>query len=301
MGNSKSGNAVWLFALYVSSGCNCESLRVFTGQLLSPNRVENASQPSSLGGDLVVSTVFLSKLDAENTRMGCRFCEQYFGTWLESAKRLNLSTLIFHNGLPSRVIAMKEGPTTSFINVQLGGASMNDERFKIYYTYLTNQHLSEYPSFKVLAREQETRGPEGLHNIFFTDIRDVEFKRNPFELVHAKPDLLYVGTERRAWRKWLWGRIEKCKLNAVRFNYSNMFNAGILGGEISLVTHFLHDFVSLQTSIPRQAQGRNCNMAIFNAAVVEWFESNQVFTGSPLHSKFLRYEFHRSDVYIRHK
>lgn len=261
-------------------------------------RVDNLFE--SIGTELFVSTVFHSKDDPQRITPACRTCAQYFAPWLESLKLVNISALILHDGLPEFIVQTYSSSEVTFKRVQLGSASVNDERFRLYYAFLTGQSLDTYPRM-VIPPWEHVKIVSKPKKVFFTDIADVIVRRNPFYFVNNYPDHVFVGSENRKWIMWMRREVRKCGLVKHKFQKSEMYNAGILGGRSTVVAKFLHDFVTLQSELSLTAYESNCDMPIFNAVVYGWLKRQVVFWGQPLHSRFLAFDCNRSDAYICHK
>mmetsp|Transcript_11138 Transcript_11138/g.68590 ORF Transcript_11138/g.68590 Transcript_11138/m.68590 type:complete len:297 (-) Transcript_11138:4294-5184(-) len=266
----------------------------------------SSSNPASylrlwrLPTELVVSTVFHSKDDPQRRKPSCRVCEDYFAPWLRSLRRLNISTLIIHDGLPQSVLEANKDPLVSFVKVGLGRGSVNDERFRLYYALLTDQPLDLYPTLKIFQRHVQVFYP-GAAKIFFTDAADVQFLRNPFPLVDLNREHIFIGSENRKWIKWMKRKVRDCGLQRLQFQRRQMYNAGILGGRINVLSQFLHDFLQIQEGLSPEAYKRNCNMPVFNAVARNWIKMERVQTGFPLHSSFLAFECNQSGAFICHK
>lgn len=258
------------------------------------------SQQGKLPVELVVSTVFHSKDDPQRKTSTCRTCEKYFDRWLRSLQSLDIHTLIIHDGLPRTLLDSIDSSLVTFIEVKLGSGSLNDERFRIYYSLITGQPLEVYPSFQLYPRS-EPAALLGVGKLFFTDAADVVFLKNPFDLVGSNESSVFVGSEDRKWIRWMHRKVIACGLKGYKFQRRQMYNAGILGGRIHVLVKFLHDFITLQNKLSNTAFVRNCNMPLFNAVVSKWSSVGAVKTGYPLHTSFLAFECNQSNAYICHK
>ena len=257
--------------------------------------------PHFIDSDLVISTVFTTKQDPIRARVSCRDCDDYYGMWLQSVKLLNLTALIFHDGIREGHIERHSSSNIHFCKVGLGHSSTNDERFKLYYVFLTGQDLSLYPSYRILPEEELQSFNSRINNVFFTDIANVEFLRNPFQLLGQYSNFLFIGSEGKVFSPWMENKVKVCKMQAYRFDRSVNFNAGIIGGKTTYILPFLQCYMKIATSLSPAVKQRNCNMAILHAALVGWLDKKRVFTGPPLHTRFNKFEYNKTDMYIRHK
>ena len=264
-------------------------------------QIGERSQIVDDSGDVVLSTIFVSKRYPMAAKPNCRECEGYFSKWVSSALKFNLSPVVFHDGLPDTITSSTSGRGVQFVPVKLGNYSVNDERLLLYYAYLSGQSVSVYPEFRMLDSAELENVKPRISEIFMTDISDVEFLRNPFRLIFGQRYRLYVGSEgHRVNTSWLRKKIKTCKMN-LSFADDTFYNAGILGGETVNVLKFLDCYVRLFFQIPRRSRGHNCNMAVFNEALRSCFHPNVLNTGAPLHTRFKMYEYSSSNCYIRHK
>ena len=249
---------------------------------------------SSPHEDVVFSSYFTSVEDSQRKTMMATNRFRYMQDWLLSAKVLGLSTVVFHDGLAPdfqwrlQLFYSK----LQFQHVpSLEGRSTNDARF---YAYL-----------KYLEAHSEIR------RVLLTDISDVKFQRDPFELMsQLGGDHLYIGTDidyypDMASMRWLKEKLEKCygvyslaqgDLSPL-MKLHNVYNAGVIGGTRHLVLALLARVTQYLDISPGHL---NCNMAAVNYAVHKHF-FECVFTGFPLTSRFQRRQFAPKGVYIIHK
>ena len=167
----------------------------------------------------------------------------------------------------------------------LRGRSTNDARFFAYLSFLLSH-------------------PD-IQQAVLTDISDVRFERDPFELMQVLGDWLYVGTDIDIFPSlqsmpWLHHRLRSCfdgSLFRSLLQLDTVYNAGVMGGSRHKLLAALALVTSYLDSAPHHL---NCNMAAMNVAVHKHL-FDHVFTGFPLTSRFLRHQEAPCGVYIVHK
>jgi hypothetical protein len=208
--------------------------------------------------------------------------------WYTSIKRLGLKGIIFHDELTDSFVKKYTTENISFEKTFLGDLSTNDERFFIYYEYLKNNKYE---------------------NVFLTDLSDVWFKKDPFEIIDDKYKL-WVGSEQEKIdeKKWIVRRFEKIygKLFAEMMK-GILYNAGIIGGSYSNIFKFLgamtnqmNNLKANKKDILEKYHDISFNMAAFNKVLYKQYNKSEIFTGEPLHSPFKSY-LKGGDYYIFHK
>ena len=219
---------------------------------------------------------------------------QYMADFYRSLKALGLRAVVFHDGLDTgfQHRLTSHHPRLSFVEVpSLKDRSTNDARFYTYYDYLL-------------------RHPE-IESVLLTDISDVSFQRNPFELMSLLGDWLYVGTDIDIFpdmrsMPWIRERLSGCFGNhsmapggelSRLMELDTVYNAGTVGGSRHVMLDVLTAMVTYLDSCPTEL---NCNMPCLNYAVHKHF-FQRVFTGFPLHSRFLRHQHSPKGVYLVHK
>ncbi|KJE89203.1 hypothetical protein CAOG_00723 [Capsaspora owczarzaki ATCC 30864] len=243
--------------------------------------------------DLVLTCYFTSDVDPQRSESTPPNMYFYMARWYESMHELGLRGVIFHDQLSAEFVARYTSDLISFVHVSdLHHRSTNDARFYVYNAYL-KQHAE-------------------VRRVLMTDISDVYFLRNPFEMMSALQDRrLLVGSDIDMFPTmksmgWLEPRLAKCfgegsgdpggKVHPV-MSLSQVYNAGVIGAHRSLVETLLQRICDELDATPPET---NCNMAVINYVIHRWFE-NHVFTGYPLTSRFMRRQQAPRGVYIVHK
>ena len=244
----------------------------------------------SLGNDVIFSSYFTSGIDPQRQRHIKNNNFSYMKIWYFSMKMLSLKAVIFHDELSNEFTQKISSDQLKFFSTDLQCRSTNDARFYSYLKYLKSN--------------------TDIHRVFLTDISDVEFKKDPFELMDILGDFLYIGTDidlfpTLASMGWLTKRLTDCfgaesnengeiayikKLNIV-------YNAGVIGGTRDLIISFLERVTEMLDKTPHDV---NCNMPVVNYVVHKYFD-DKVYTGYPLTSRFMKRQEKPTEVYILHK
>lgn len=175
--------------------------------------------------DVIFTSYFTTTEDSQRKRKKFPNRFQYMMEWYLSVKELGMKAVVFHDGLDPgfRQRLMQHYPSISFHYLpSLQNRSTNDARF---YAYL--RHLESHPN---IAR------------VLLTDISDVRFQMNPFDLFDLLGDWLYIGTDidifpNMQTMPWLHQRLEGCFGNySVRegdlssfMQLDTVYNAGVIG------------------------------------------------------------------------
>ncbi len=242
--------------------------------------------------NVVLTSYFTSEVDAQRGthKQPNRF--SYISDWYKSVVRLDMSAVIFHDGLgPEFQHKLTQNhPGVSFEYVpSLKGRSTNDARFYSYLKYL--EHHSD------------------IRHVLLTDVSDVEFQMDPFKLMHLLGEWLYIGTDIDIFPSmetmpWMHERLTNCfsdysverGLHTLT-QMNTVYNAGVIGGSRDLMLTVLTRVVAYLNTTPPHL---NCNMPAVNIAVHKHF-FERVFTGYPLTSRFLRRQVSPQGVFILHK
>ena len=238
--------------------------------------------------DVVLSTYFTLKKDPERGRYKQTNSYSYISAWHKSLTNLGLRGVVFHDGLDSSFTDSIK-PKIYFEKIVLGKRSLNDDR---YFHYL--QYVEKHPH---------------LTHILMTDIADVTFRRDPFELMRMFDHHLFICEgellNEIGSNVWLHNKIKKCFLNDTPLNSSIVwlnhltpeYNAGVIGGPRHIVLRFLRILTALLDTLPVKA---NCNTAAVNYVVHKYF-NDVAFTGFPFNSIFFNREKNPPGIYVMHK
>ncbi len=221
----------------------------------------------------VMSTYFTTVINPQYNVQFSSNSFRFMNRWLMSSNRLGIHAVIFHDSLSDDYI---ERVKENFDNVvfhkvtNLHGRTPNDYRYYLYYNYLQKH-------------------PE-ISNVIMSDIRDVMFLNDPFEIMEVIGTNAYVGIDiysyTDAWNhKSLYKRINDCypkEINSTSVKAHPFYNAGVLGGTRQIMLKYLE---LLTESLDATPPLMNCNMAAV-AIVTHKFFGNQSFAGYPFQSGF---------------
>lgn len=223
------------------------------------------------------------KVYQRNCTLGKKLTDwQKMENWYNSVKNLNLNAVIFHNELSDTFIEKYQTSKIIFENwKEQNRLSYNDERFFAFLNYLKNN-----PQIK---------------RVFCTDIYDIIFYKNPFELMDLNPDYkIFSGSQvynssTKVWMGFKYLEInQKSFLNTCIVNNS-FFNAGIIGGYRENIIYLFEDMIMEFEKIDKKL---NSNMAVYNVCLSKIKE--KIFYGYPLHNIFMS-NVAEKGVYIKHK
>jgi len=230
----------------------------------------------------ILTSYFTSKKDPQRERY--RQIENFdlMRGWWESLHEHEMEAVIFHDELSESFRSRYNSDQITYRQVELGPRSTNDERFYKYLDYLT-----EHKEIKL---------------VLLTDLFDIEFYDNPFELFDSD-HRLYCGGEERAVAESSWIQkklrtIKMCMPNQkIDFQDQTLINPGILGGERDLILRTIEGIIAYMDHLP---QVFNANMAVFNIVVRKMFDDDQIMYNRPLNSKYKTYQT-GGDFYVKHK
>ena len=222
----------------------------------------------------VMSTYFTSVKNPQTSftflKNGYRFVQQ----WFESIIRIGVRAVIFHDGLTedlqNRMKNLYSHVHFQKIDVGLKERSPNDYRF-----YLYHQYLSSHPE---------------IQNIVFTDIRDVIFLNDPFEVMRVIGDYIFMGVSRTFYENtwcngWVHQLLKWCHSKDSESKWVKLhpfYNAGVIGGTRHAMLNFMTKMIQYLDGTPHK---HNCNMATITLVTHKHFYENS-FSGYPFQSAF---------------
>lgn len=227
--------------------------------------------------NVILTSYFTTKPDPQRGTQWNPNDFKLISGWIDTLNALGLRGIIFHDepiGDCHGLIECRQYTLRSYL------WSVNDERFLCWLEYLENH-------------------PE-IDNVFFTDLFDVTFNRDPFDLITNDYDL-YVGCgagfpKKIGANKWLCNKMLSAYGQVYHAEQCTV-NAGVIGGTreniMALAAYMVDEFRRLNSP-------DNINMAVFNRAVYDLFGSARVLIGPPVTSLFKKYE-QSGDFAIRHK
>eukprot|EP00058_Branchiostoma_floridae_P006962 XP_002592450.1 hypothetical protein BRAFLDRAFT_68936 [Branchiostoma floridae] len=242
--------------------------------------------------DVILATYFVGRQRQQhrNSRQKKPGRFEYMENWYWSVIDRRISAVVFHDSLESEFVNRVEN---GFVSFQRTEAHFRWNATAKYYVYL--RYLKENSR---------------ISRVILTDISDVRFQKNPFELMDLMGDQLYVGTDvdtfpNIAAMGWLRKRLGSCFNDGFRHGYDiptiksryNVYNAGVIGGSRELMLQFLEKLVAI---LDQTTSGVNCNLAAVNYVLHGHFDGN-IYPGFPWTSRFLRKQKSPKGVYIIHK
>jgi hypothetical protein len=230
--------------------------------------------------NFILTNYFVSKKDPQRNKHHLADKYDLVKGWVESLTSLNLNGVIFYDNLSMDFIKKVSSKNISFAQYTPRTSwSLNDERFLCFYEYLYYR--------------------EDIENVFLTDLFDVSFNRNPFDLISDEYKV-YVGVDgpKRNIRKANYV-IRKMKIayDGCIFHEDKVcLSAGVFGGKRINVLRLLKEMV---VDFEKCNSDKNTNMGVLNKCIYDLFSSNMM-AGKPVCSKFKGYE-KSGNFAIRHK
>lgn len=238
---------------------------------------------SVFASHLILTTYFTQKEDPQ--RIGIYHEPDQFEKirrWYGSVMRLGLHAAIFHDGLSEAFVQQHGNEHVVFMPyTPQTGRSPNDERFYCYLDFLDAHPEIQYA--------------------FMTDLFDVDFLRDPFDLINDEKYDFYsqtgIGGLPNGKKKYAVTRMKQA--------YGRIFhpdrislNAGIIGGRRD---HLLRLLIRMVADFKKAPERHNVNIGVFNRCINDVCpDPERILHGFPLHSEFKKYEEDRG-FYIRHK
>ena len=244
--------------------------------------------------NMIFTSYFTTSKDYQRKRFKSPDNFRYMQNFYFSLIEKQMKAVIFHDGLDQgfqhRVHSFY--PNVSFVKIEsLHGRTTNDARFYAYYQYLMEH--------------------SDIANVLMTDMSDVVFQRDPFELISVLGDFLYIGADidifpSMASMPWINSRLESCfgsfsmskegELHEL-MKMETVYNAGTIGGSRKMALSALATILNFLDASPPQL---NCNMPALNYGMHKHF-FEVIFTGFPLNSRFFKWQSSPKGVYILHK
>ena len=248
--------------------------------------------PVKAGKNVIISTYFSNGKYSQYKHQFKSNSFRFMRKWFLSGKRIGASLAIFHDNLGKdfQERAKKFYGNIEFISVKptdFKGKTPNDGRFFIWYNYLL-------------------RNPD-IANVIATDIRDVAFLTDPFEVMKEIGSYVYLGSDNPfhmvAWtNNGVRQYTQKCygkNLPDLNFflKHEPFYNAGVVGGTRNAVMNF---FNTMMRTLELKPSNMNCNMGTYSYVASKYFW-NSSFTGYPFQSAFKIGLPGPTNVAIKHK
>ena len=219
--------------------------------------------------NVIMSTYFTRRENSMYTIIPDKFL--FLKQWFISARKQEAFLVIFHDDLSVDFQTKVKNfyPYVEFIHQSsLNGWSANDGRFYMEYDYLL-----KHPD---------------ISHVLMTDLRDVKFFDNPFSVMEAIGDYIYVGIDVSYLLysyelDWIRDIFDVCskKEDHTFMELHPFLNAGVLGG----TRHAMLTYMALMNKYLRKTPKFNCNMAAVNFVTNKFFHDVS-FSGYPLQQGF---------------
>ena len=242
----------------------------------------------TLNRKVIMTTYFINVLDPQHPNYFHTDSFYLLTPLFRGAMKLGINLIIFHNGLSElfQKSVINYYSHVQFVNSKVHGRTPNDIRFYFYYDYL-------------LAH------PE-IQSVMLTDMRDVEILNNPFNVMEAIGDNLYIGLDYpffvdASGNGWTHGVISSCfgKAEAISTaaRLHPFVNAGVIGGKRHLILGVLHRITSY---LDTTKSWQNCNMGAVTLVIHRYF-IDRLYGGYPIQSGFKMEMPGPQGVAVKHK
>jgi len=227
---------------------------------------------------MILTTYLTGKPDPQRSMTWKPDDKNVVDVWIKSLTRQGLHGIIFHDSLTEDFCARWANRNVSFHHIQWNTPwTAAEERVRIYRDWLRDN-----PCDKVLT----------------TDLSDVEFYRDPFELM-TDPDKLYIGSEPIliGTDKWMVDRMT-ATYGEAPFQDRFILNPGICGGSRARMLTFLDQWMDeLDKAIKPTSPPHD--ICAFIRLIYR--EGIPFVTGHPLHTVFRKNQWAWHGAAIRHK
>ncbi|MDO8966248.1 MAG: hypothetical protein Q8S14_12880 [Algoriphagus sp.] len=243
--------------------------------------------------NLICASLFTGIYDVNRNEMLPSDEYSLIEKWCQSVQNLGLEGIVFHNNFSEKTIREAQNDQINFIKVDFDTPlNANVYRYPVYFDFLK-------------------RHADQIHNVFFTDIADVEVVKNPFDdsFFLENPEHLFCGDEKEIldnpWMKdhctHLRNLIPEFLDFEERSKSQTLLNCGVIGGNTAVMLLLLEKLTQIHTSVTVSNQTPfTLDMGAFNFVARTTF-SNRLKHGVPVNTLFKGYESERMDCWFRHK
>jgi hypothetical protein len=240
-----------------------------------------------------MASYFTGKYDVNRNSLAVTDDFAYIEKWYLSIVKLKLKGVVFHNHFSADTLNKYASPYVRFIQVDFPGIlNANVYRYFAYLDYL------------------KTEG-QPIEELFVTDIADVEVVLNPFEhpFYVQHQNALFCGDEEEVvdneWMRAHGSHLRSTLEGYVDFEEKNgkevLLNCGVFGGRRQVMLEVLEALTKIHSTITIANQTPfTLDMGAFNFATRTMF-AEKVQHGSPINTRFKKYESLRNDCWFRHK
>jgi len=234
--------------------------------------------------DLIIGVYYNRQPDTQRKKTIASNNYGYFKRWYESARSLGLKCLLLTDGSCSQEFIREH--ESDYLTIKVKESQ-----------HFTNTYTTRFLDVRKEITDQHS-------NVLLTDVSDLYFLRNPFDLVEENK--LLVGVEQyHVDEKFKLIKDSKWCLREFKASYPDfpfwdnyIFNAGLIGGPVAAVNEFLSHYERIYFS---RDWPDVCNcMVLLNLIVHEHFKG-RIITGQPLHTVFKAYQHDHKAACVVHK
>ena len=223
----------------------------------------------------VMSTYFTS---IENPQHSYTFADdnyRFVQRWFESIISIGAHAVIFHDNL-TEDFQNRMKSFYSHVHFQKADVGLKGRPPNVYRFYLYHQYLSSHPE---------------IQNVVLTDIRDVTFLNDAFEVMRVIGEYIFMGLDKPFYESswsydWVNGLLKKCHSltsdSSMCVQLHPFINAGVMGGGRPAMLNFLTKVTHYFDEAPHE---ENCDMATIAFVTQKHFHENS-FSGYPFQSAF---------------
>jgi len=249
-------------------------------QALLDRLSEVETTPATGQQGTVVTVVMTSRPDPQRPAQVIEDHGRYIRPWWNSVNRIGLRGVILHDGLPQSFIEKATTANVRFVRMQPGPWPLLHERHRMVYDFL---------------------GSVDDRFVFVTDVSDVAFRWDPFDLVCADAGRhrLFIGSQAPVIGESRFMRQEMAaQYGEVLYPERWTLNPGIIGGLRENVMEFLGRLIAHLAEL--DPHFTRTDMTPVNKVAYDLYQWEELMTGPPLHSRFGQWEF-RTSAAIMHK
>ena len=219
----------------------------------------------------VIAVMMTSKPDPQRGEKISSDYLDYMRPWWTTVDRVGLRGTVLHDGLPTECVETATTERIEFAETAPSELPILHDRHRIVRDYL--QTIDD-------------------ENVFVTDISDVAFKRDPFQLVKQDQGKhrLFIGSEKKTVAD------SRCLAKEMTDQFDSLqhadrqvVNPGIVGGRRTEVISLLDQILACIEQLKHRLL--NSDMSIINKVVHDCYRPEQLFTGFPLHSEFRKWQY----------
>lgn len=233
--------------------------------------------------DLILTSYFVTKEDPQRNKYHASHDFSKMKDWYNSVKELELNGVIFQDHMVSNFVERYETENIKFEHTKLGSRSVNDERFYDFYEYL--------------------RKNRNIDRVMITDLFDVKFFKDPFELFDSDHKLYILGEQNligeNEWMKRKYDIVDKFidDFNPQKIYDKRTLGPGTFGTDRENALFIIEKMLGWFKKLP---DSLNIDMPVFDLVVWNNFAEEEIMSGYPLHSPYKEYK-EKGDFYIKHK